>query len=220
MRIVLVEDHLMVLDALRKACERDFGHEVVGEATRGDEALPLILRTRPDVVILDLSLPEMDGFAVAAGARKALPSLRILVLSAHCDDYTLFRVERSGVNGFVDKNGNPLAEIDRALQAIAQGKCYYSDFYHAAKLARRTDPRSFTKILSDRERVVLGLIGHGLTDDEIGQRLGITPRTAATHRSNILRKLNIAGSTKLIAFAHEHGFTSLPARRGTFPVYS
>lgn len=209
----------MVLDAVRKACQQEFGHEVVGEATRGDEAIALITRTQPDIVILDLSLPEMDGFAVAEEAMKAFPSLRILVLSSHCDDYTLFRVERAGVHGFVDKNANPLDEIGRALQALAEGKCYYSSFYHAARLARRADPNSFTKILSDRERVVLSLIGQGLNDDEIGQRLEITPRTSATHRSNILRKLNIGSSTKLIAFAHEHGFTAVPARRGPFRVY-
>ena len=148
-----------------------------------------------------------------------VPTLRILVLSSHCDDYTLFRIEQSKVNGFVDKNANTLSTLREALAALEEGKCYFSAAFYAAKAARRADPRSFVKILSDRERAILYLIGEGLDDDEIGARLQISARTASTHRSNILRKLDIRGTPKLIAFAHENGFTQVPARHGTRPVY-
>lgn len=209
----------MFLEAVRKACTQEFGHEIVGESTRGGDAVALILRTKPDLVILDLTLPDIDGFNIAAAVLAELPTLRILVLSSHCDDYTLFRIEQSKVHGFVDKNANTLATLREALAALEEGKCYYSAAFYAAKAARRADPRSFVKILSDRERAILCLIGEGLNDEEIGERLQISARTASTHRSNILRKLEIRNTPKLIAFAHEHGFTQVPVRRGMQPVY-
>jgi DNA-binding NarL/FixJ family response regulator len=220
MRIFIVEDHLMFLEAVRKACTRDFGHKVVGATSSGREAVNLIPKANPDLVILDLSLPDMDGFNVAERLLAKMPTLPILVLSAHCDDYTLFRVEQSGVNGFVDKSANTLTVLRKAIAAVCEGRCYYSDSFYAAKLARRSDPRSFSKILSDRERAILTLIGEGWDDTEIAERLGFAVRTASTHRSHILHKLKIKSTAKLITFAVEHGFTSVRAKRGTTPVWT
>lgn len=210
----------MFREAVRKACSRDFGHEVVGETDSGVAGVELITRLQPDVVILDLSLPDIDGFNVADRALRAIPALKILVLSSHCDDYTLFRIEKTGVHGFVDKNTNTVAALRDALVALAEGRGYFSAVFQAAKSARRADPNSFTKILSEWERAILSLIGQGLSDDEIGERLNISFRTAQTHRSNIMRKLNIKGTPKLITFAIEHGFTQVTSKRGSSPVYS
>jgi len=218
--IVIIEDHLMFRDVLRKTCTVQFGHTVIGETASGKAGVELILRLAPDMVILDLSLPDMDGFNVADRVLTAKPSTRILVVSSHCDDYTLFRVEKSGVHGFLDKNSNTLETLGNALVAIDAGRIYFSETYLDAKLARRNDPRSFVKILSEWERAILSLIGQGLTDEELGQRLKLSPRTVQTHRSNILRKLDIKGTPKLIAFAIEHGFTQVPTKRGSTPVYS
>lgn len=220
MRIVVIEDHLMFRDVIRKACSSRFGHEVIGETDSGVKAVELILRLKPDAVILDLSLPDMDGFNVVDQVLKRLPALRILVVSSHCDDYTLFRVERSGVHGFVDKNSNTVETLRGALAALEAGKIYFSSAFQAARLARRANPTAFTKVLSDRERAVLSLIGQGLSDREIGERLGVSMRTAQTHRSRILRRLDIKGTPKLIAFAIEHGFTRVQSKRGSSPVYS
>jgi DNA-binding NarL/FixJ family response regulator len=219
-RIVIVEDHLMFRDVIRKICTTQFGHSVVGETDSGVKAVELILAVEPDVVILDLSLPDMDGFNVVDRVLKVLPSLRILVVSSHCDDYTLFRVEKSGVHGFIDKNSNTVDTLQEALTAVAAGRVYFSAAFQAAKLARRNDPRSFTKVLSEWERAILSLIGQGLSDDEIGERLNLSPRTVQTHRSHLLRKLDLKGTPKLIAFAIEHGFTQVTPRNGTNPVYS
>jgi DNA-binding NarL/FixJ family response regulator len=193
---------------------------VVGESDSGVKAVEMILRLKPDAVILDLSLPDMDGFNVVDRVRKQLPMLRVLVVSSHCDDYTLFRVEKSGVQGFVDKNSNTVETLREALLAIETGRIYFSSAFQAAKNARRADPASFSKVLSDRELAVLSLIGQGLSDSEIGERLGVSYRTAQTHRSWILRKLEIKGTPKLIAFAIENGFTRLQSKRGSTPVYS
>ena len=217
MKIVVVEDHLMYRDVILKACSSRFGHDVVGETDSGAKAVEMIQRLKPDAVILDLSLPDMDGFDVVDLVHKSLPWVRILVVSAHCDDYTLFRVEKSKVRGFVDKNSNTVEALHEALSAIEAGRIYFSSAFQAAKLARRADPLSFTKVLSDRERAVLSLIGQGLSDDEIGEQLGLSFRTAQTHRSRILRKLGIKGTPKLIAFAIERGFTRAQSKLGSRP---
>lgn len=209
----------MFRDVIRKICVSQFGHMVVGETDSGLRAVELILNEKPDVVILDLSLPDMDGFNVVDRVFSAMPALRFLVLSSHCDDYTLFRVEKSGVHGFIDKNSNTVETLQEALTAIADGRIYFSAAFQAAKLARRTDPRSFTKVLSEWERAILSLIGQGLSDEEIGERLNLSHRTVQTHRSNILRKLDVKGTPKLIAFAIEHGFTQIPARQGSKPAF-
>ena len=114
-KIVIVEDHLMIRDVVRKVCSSEFGYTVVGETDSGVQAVEMILKHRPDAVVLDLSLPDMDGFNVADRVLKAIPSLRILMLSSHCDDYTLFRVEKSGVHGFIDKNSNTIEILRDAL---------------------------------------------------------------------------------------------------------
>lgn len=210
----------MFRDVLRKACTTQFGHNVIGETDSGRKAVEMILELGPDMVILDLSLPDMDGFNVVDRVLTLKPATRILVVSSHCDDYTLFRVEKSGVHGFLDKNSNTLETLREAMEAIDAGRIYFSAAFQAAKLARRNDPRSFTKVLSEWERAILSLIGQGLSDEELGQRLKLSPRTVQTHRSNILRKLDIKGTPKLIAFAIEHGFTQVPAKHGSTPVYS
>ncbi len=220
MRIVIVEDHLMFRDVIRKVCSTQFGHEIVGATASGVEAVELILRLEPDAVILDLSLPDMDGFNVVDRVFAKMPGLRVLVLSSHCDDYTLFRVEKSGVHGFIDKTSNTVATLRDALKEIGAGRIYFSETFQRAKIARRADPNSFTKVLSEWERAILSLIGQGLSDEEIGERTKLSPRTVQTHRSNLLRKLQIKGTPKLIAFAIEHGFTQVPPGDKSTPAFS
>lgn len=219
-RIFIVEDHQMFREAIRRACTRDFGHEVVGETDSGLHAVEMIRALRPDLVLLDLALPDIDGFNVAERLVKEDPYCKILILSSHCDDYSLFRVEKSGVHGFIDKNGNSLETLGEALKSIEKGHAYFSAAFQQARIARRDDPNSFTKVLTDWERAILCLIGKGMSDEEIGTIMGISSSTVTSHRSKIMRKLDVPNTPKLIAFAHEHGFTLVPAKQGTRPVYT
>ena len=205
---------------IRKVCTSQLKHTVVGETDSGAQAVEKILELQPEVVVFDLSLPDMDGFNVAERVLAKLPNVRILVVSSHCDDYTLFRVEKAGVHGYLDKNSSNIAAVGEALKTIAEGRVYFSAAFTEAKIARRNDPQSFTKVLSEWERAILSLIGLGLNDDEIGERFEISPKTAQKHRSQIMRKLGVKGTPKLIAFAVEHGFTQVPSRRGSKPVYT
>lgn len=208
MRIALVEDILMFREAIAKACELEFGHTVVAETDSGAQAIRAVLRLRPEVLILDLSLPDMNGFAVVERLRASGCPTRVLVLSAYSDDYTIYRVERANVHGFVDKRGDVIAVLGEALRALADGMSYFSPAFEKARRALHANPHSFDKVLSESEQRILCLIGEGLADEEIGGILRISPRTVQTHRHNILRKLRIAGTPKLIAFAMRHGFTT------------
>ncbi len=136
----------------------------------------------------------------------------MLVLSGQLDPFTVWRVERSGVHGFVDKGASTVEAVGEALVALGEGKTFFSPAYQAARRERRADTCSFEKVLSRTEQDVLALVGEGLTDQEIGRRMGIAPATAQTHRSKILQKLEIKGTPKLVAFAIQNGFTRLPSR--------
>jgi DNA-binding NarL/FixJ family response regulator len=206
-RIVIVEDHLMFREVLRKVCREELRLEVVGEADHGLRALELIERVSPDLVLLDLHLPGLDGFGVVQELRQRVPQMKILVLSSHCDEYTVFEAERLRVQGFVDKNTNSVETLKSAIAAVTEGRMWFSEAFQRSKAARRRDPLAFDKILTDRERSILVLLGVPLTDPEIAQRLGITTETVEKHRFNILRKLDLTTTTELVRYAREHGFT-------------
>jgi DNA-binding NarL/FixJ family response regulator len=205
----------MFREVLRKVCT-ELDHDVVGEAGDGRQAVQIMADTRPDLVLLDLHLPSLDGFGVVEAIRKHAPMVKILILSSHCDEFTVYRSERAHVQGFVDKNTNSVAMLQAAISAVAQGKVWFSDAFLKAKAARLRDPRSFDKILTQRERDVLALVGMPMSDAEISAELKIAIETVEKHRFNILRKLDLHSTTELVRYARDHGFT-LTARdeRGT-----
>ena len=206
-RIVIVEDHLMFREVLRKICVSELGHEVVAEADDGKAAVEVVRETRPDFVLLDLHLPNLDGFGVVEEIRKLLPRLKVLVLSSHCDEYTVFHAERLHVQGFVDKNTNSVATLKSAISAVADGRVWFSDAFQRIKAARLRDPESFDKLLTRRERMILALVGQLLTDQEIARELDISHETVEKHRFNVLRKLELKTTAELARYAREHGFT-------------
>jgi DNA-binding NarL/FixJ family response regulator len=206
-RIVIVEDHLMFREVLRKICVDELHHQVVGEADDGAVAVKIVRETQPDLVLLDLHLPNLDGFAVIEAIRKDVAEVKILVLSSHCDEYTVYHAERTRVNGFVDKNTNSVATLKEAVAAVARGRTWFSEPFLRLKAARHRDPRSFDKLLTNRESSILALVGQSLTDGEIARRLEISPETVEKHRFNLLKKLELKSTVELARYAREHGFT-------------
>ena len=204
----------MFREVLRKVCTRELRHKVVGEAADGRGAVQVVLEKMPDLVLLDLHLPKLDGFGVVAALQQAAPKIRILVLSSHCDDYTVFRAERAHVHGFVDKNTNTVENLKKAITAVGDGRRYFSEEFLRFKAARHGNPNSFDKLLTDRERDLLGLIGEPFHDREIAARLNLAEETVEKHRFNILRKLGLRGTAELVRYAQDHGFTLAALHRG------
>ena len=210
----------MFREVLKKICEHELAHQVVGEAADGRSAVRVVLDSNPDLVLLDLHLPNLDGFAVLAAVQLALPRVRVLVLSSHCDDYTVFRTERAGVHGFVDKNTNTVTTLKSAITAVGDGGRYFSTEFRRIKAARHRDPFSFDKVLTDRERTLLPMLGVPLTDHEIATSLGLSSETVEKHRFNILRKLDLHGTVELVRYAHDHGFTLAAPSRGDGSLFA
>ena len=204
---MIVEDHLMFREVLRKVCVDDLHHTVVAEADDGRRAVEAVNQTNPDLVLLDLHLPNLDGFGVVEAIRRAAPLVRVLILSSHCDEYTVFRAERARVQGFVDKNTNSVAMLKSAIGAVAQGGTWFSEAYRNQRTTRVRDPQSFDKLLTPRERDVLALVGAPLSDTEISRQLEIAEETVEKHRFNILKKLGLNTTTELVRYARDHGFT-------------
>lgn len=196
----------MFREVMRNVCGQELGYEVVGEADTAADAVRLLEIHRPDVVLLDLSLRDGDAFPVI----HAGGGTRFLVLSSHCDLYTVHRCERAGVDGFIDKGSNSIDSLRQAMTAISRGQRFFCATYQQIRAQLQTDPLSFHKILSDSEQTILSLIGHGCDDLEIAHWLRISPNTAKTHRSNLLKKLGVQSTPKLMAFAYAHGFARSP----------
>jgi two-component system, NarL family, nitrate/nitrite response regulator NarL len=199
----------MMREVLRRACAAEFGHEVVGEASSGRQAVETVLRTAPDLLLLDLQLPEMSGLDALEQLRQHPCQFKTLILSSCCDDYTVFRVEQERVNGFVLKNTSTVSILGEALDAISRGRRYFSEAFQIKSSERRANPTAFDKLLTDRERLILIMLSRSPADRIVASQLNISAETVEKHRFNILRKLGLRSTAELVRFAHAHGFNQL-----------
>jgi DNA-binding NarL/FixJ family response regulator len=210
MKIVIVEDERLFRDVLRKACTADLGHDVVGEAGTGKEALAVVPTVHPDLLILDIHLPDMDGLEVLKSLRRKRALIRTLVISSYFDEYTLCRIEQAAVQGFIDKSTNTVAELSLAITAIEGGSTYFPKPFTEARRAHSRNPVAFDKVLTDREQTILGLVGEPLSDAEIAAQLKLSPETVEKHRFNIMRKLGLRSRAESARFARRCGLTPPP----------
>ena len=157
--------------------------------------------------MLDLELEDISGFKVAAAVRATGCVPRILATSHSCDHYTLVRAWRERFDGFVDKTQDGCAAILDALEALRQNRRCSVDYPGICHHRDALDPAAFTKFLSSTEERILRMIGHGLTDCEIAERIGVSERTTRNHRRHLLQKLGLQSSLKLIVYAVGHGFS-------------
>lgn len=201
MNVVIVEDQAILRDLLHVYMMKGCGAAAVQATGLGREAVDLAIGLRADLLVLDLHLPDMPGLEVHARIQASVRGARTLVLSGYSDVATLRRVRAAGVHGFIDKATLGVDVLNEGVRHVTAGREYFPAMPRPAEGVERQCAR----ILSDRELEVLSLIGDACSDREIGRALGISDRTAQTHRSNILRKLEIASTPKLIRFAQEHG---------------
>ncbi len=207
MRVFIVDDHHPLICVAVTAAAEAEGGEVVGVAGSGREALEAIPRVRPDVVVLDIRLPDMSGFAIAQQLQSLLPSVRILALSGYIDDFIQMEIDRLRLAGFVHKASVSLTYLRTALATVHAGRTYFCPRYASFRAKVQADPNAMRKILTPTELKVLALIGCGFDDAEISAQLGSGRTTVLKHRSNLLHKLKLTNSPQLVRVAVDLGLS-------------
>lgn len=208
MRILIADDHTMVRESLVGVLQAEQGVEVVAQAADGVEALEAAVRTRPDVVVTDLSMPRMSGMELVRRLRDALPEARILVLTMHHEDEYVLQAVRAGATGYLVKDSAARDLID-AVRSLMAGRGYFSPQAARALAEQLRHPTRTTadpyESLTAREREVFRLIAEGLTTKEIARRLDISVKTAENHRGRVLDKLAVRNTAELVRFALRKG---------------
>lgn len=210
-KVLVADDHPVVRKGLQSCLSRQGHIRCVGEAADGDEALRKARELKPDVVLMDITMPGLNGLAVTEVLRKEAPEVKVLVVSVHRNKDSIFRVIQAGAHGYVSKEA-PSEEVLRAIQSVHEGEPFFSEEIARAALNEfitsggKKEPFSQ---LTSREREVLVRIAEGLSNKEIADRLGIGVRTIETHRERIMRRLNIHSVAGLTKYAIANGLVSL-----------
>ena len=210
-RILVVDDHPVVRKGIRSCLAKEKSLEIVGEAGDGREALRQARALQPDLVLMDIDMPQMNGLAVTELVHRELPQIKVLILSIHSHTDYVMRILKSGARGYVLKNA-PLEQLVQAIETVQSGEPYFSadvarvalnQFMHGSAVPEGP-PR-----LTNREREVLVQIAEGLSNKQIASLLGVGTRTVETHRERIMRKLDIHNAAGLTKFAIARGLVSL-----------
>lgn len=212
-RVVLADDHEIVRKGIRDLLEDEGDIVVLAEATTGLEAVALSVAHRPDVVLLDIQMPEMTGIEAARKIKTQAPQVRILVLSAYDDDPYIFALLQAGASGYVLKNAQA-RELVRAVRVVAAGGSVMDPAITAKVMAQLTSGKpggaeEFVEGLTSRELEVLRLAAKGHTNRAIGLNLDISDRTVQGHLANIFGKLNVTTRTEAVLLAIKHGWLML-----------
>jgi len=209
--VLLADDHAVVRDGLRALLEAQTDIEVVGDAANGREVLRLAQQLHPDVVVMDIAMPELNGVEATQQMHDAYPSTQVLILSMHSTTEHIFRALQAGARGYLLKDSAG-AEVADAVRVVHAGRRYLSqkiaatviDDYIAER--HRTSP---LESLSSRERQILQLVAEGKSSAEIAAILFLSPKTVDTYRSRLMHKLDIGDLPSLVKFAIQHGVIQL-----------
>jgi DNA-binding NarL/FixJ family response regulator len=206
-KIIVIEDHALMRSLLIKACEETMLNCVVSGARNAEAALELGRAVQPDVIILDLALPDRDGLDLLDDLLAACGNSKVIGISGYTDEFTLYRAKHSKLHGFVDKNEQTIEALAEAIRTVMNGQRYFSASVQHACLSLRKNPRSFDKILSAREQGLLGLFGAGFTNEQVAEEVGLSELTVRNYRCRLMTKLDVHTSPELIRYALEKGFT-------------
>jgi DNA-binding NarL/FixJ family response regulator len=219
--IVLGDDHKIVLRGLRALLDGQYGFTVVGEAADGLKVTGLVERLQPDVLVVDLMMPGLSGLDVTRRVTKRLKT-RVVILSMYSSEAHVAEALRSGAMGYVLKDASA-EDLVSAIREAAAGRRFLSAPFSNDSIEtylKRPDEAGAYESLTPREREVLHLVAEGLTSGEIAGRLFISPRTAESHRANLMRKLGLRSRTELVRFAFQRGIVPLETSGALIPSAS
>lgn len=206
-RVFLVDDHTLLRNALTMLLEGQKNIEVVGEAANASEAVEGVCKEKPDVVLMDISLPDFDGIEATVNIVKALPSTRIIAVTMHAEEVYLLKFLNAGGRGYIHKSAAD-RDLLKAIHAVMEGEVFLSSD-GVQVMANQYIHNDHSKeilpdVLSEREREVLKLIARGFTSREIGEKLFLSPRTIETYRERIAVKLKLEHRSELVDYAIKH----------------
>ncbi len=209
-RLLLVDDHAIVRSGLRTLLKAEADIEIVGEAGTAREALELVGQARPEVVLMDIGLPDQSGIEATRAVKREWPRVAVVALTIHEDEEYFFQMLQAGASGYVPKRAAP-EELITAVRTAAAGEIYLypslakllvRDYLHGAREAAAPDALG---ALTEREREVLAYLADGASNQEIAEALFISPKTVARHRENLMRKLNLHSRADLVKYAIRKG---------------
>ena len=224
-RLMLVDDHDVVRAGLKSYLESHDGFVVVAEARTGEGAIDKVLEARPEVVIMDISMPEMSGLDATRRLKAIYPECQVLALTVHQDKQYFFEMLAAGATGYITKQAAP-EELVAAVRSVSEGNVYLQpvlarwllEDYHRLLTTTPAEPygnqtdlhaNKDLKVLTKRERQVLEAVAQGMTSPQIGERLGISPKTVARHRERIMNKLNLHSAADLVKYAIRTGLIKI-----------
>ncbi len=211
--IILADDHPIVRRGLRSVLEAEKDFNLIGEAGDGLEAVRMVEKLQPDILITDMMMPGLTGLEVTRQIKHRIPKTKIIILSMHASESYVLEALRNGANGYVLKD-TVSEELVEAVRDVIAGRRYLSSQLSERAietyiLKAESTPEDSYDSLTTREREVLKLAAEGSTNNEIAERLFISPRTAETHRANLMKKLALSNHTELIRYAIRRGVLSL-----------
>jgi DNA-binding NarL/FixJ family response regulator len=204
MRVLIADDHQLIVDGIKHALEADGDFEVVGEARSGSQVLPLVGRTSPDLVLLDLRMPGSDGLTCLAQIRKRYPDVKVVVLSVSTDEKVIQTALSRGASAYIVKSVNPV-DLPAALRQAMEGTVYT-----AVGLPQPGESAARAAGLTERETAILSALARGLSNDAIGKELWVAEQTVKFHLTNIYRKLGVSNRTEAARLAYQNGLVESP----------
>jgi DNA-binding NarL/FixJ family response regulator len=204
MRVLIADDHRLIVEGIKRALEDSPDFEVVGEASSGSQVLPLVARTSPDLVLLDLRMPGADGLTCLAQIRKRYPDVKVIILSASTDENVIQTALKRGASAYIVKSISPI-DLPAALRQAIEG-----NVFSAIGMPEHNDSAARAAGLTDRETAILTALARGLSNEAIGKELWVAEQTVKFHLTNIYRKLGVSNRTEAARLAYQNGLVEMP----------
>jgi DNA-binding NarL/FixJ family response regulator len=204
MRVLIADDHKLIVEGVKRALQEADDFEVVGECSSGSQVLPLVGRTNPDIVLLDLRMPGADGLTCLAQIKKRYPEVKVVVLSVSTDENVIQTVLMRGASAYIVKSINPI-DLPSALRQAVEGT-----MFSAIGLPEPGESAAKAAGLTEREAAILSALARGLSNEAIGKELWVAEQTVKFHLTNIYRKLGVSNRTEAARLAYQNGLVESP----------